>query len=65
MTSTIVIIVYALIFLAIAGLFLYSLIDVLKNEYEGNNKIIWVLVIILMPIIGSVLYLGIGSNQKI
>lgn len=42
-----------------------ALIDVLKNEFQGNNKIIWVLVILLSWILGAVLYFFIGRNQKI
>lgn len=42
-----------------------ALVDVLKSEFTGNNKIIWVLVILLSWIIGAVLYFFIGRNQKI
>ncbi|OEK00760.1 hypothetical protein BFP97_04225 [Roseivirga sp. 4D4] len=42
-----------------------ALIDVLRNEFEGSNKLIWVLVIILMPVLGSILYYFIGRNQRI
>jgi hypothetical protein len=42
-----------------------ALVDVLKNEFTGNNKIIWVLVILLSWIIGAILYFLIGRNQKI
>ena len=42
-----------------------ALIDVLKSEFSGNNKIIWVLVILLLWIIGVVLYYFIGRQQKI
>jgi hypothetical protein len=42
-----------------------ALVDVLRNEFMGNNKIIWVLVILLSWIIGAILYFFIGRNQKI
>jgi len=42
-----------------------ALVDVLKSEFTGNNKIIWVLVILLSWIIGAILYFFIGRNQKI
>jgi uncharacterized BrkB/YihY/UPF0761 family membrane protein len=42
-----------------------ALIDVLKSEFTGNNKLIWVLVILLSWIIGAILYFFIGRNQKI
>jgi hypothetical protein len=42
-----------------------ALVDILKNEFTGNNKLIWVLVILLSWIIGAILYYFIGRNQKI
>lgn len=58
-----------LIFLLIIPVFLIipiiALVDILKNEFTGNNKIIWVLVILLSWLIGAILYFFIGRNQKI
>jgi hypothetical protein len=31
--------------------------------YRAGNKLIWVLVILLAPIVGSIVYLVIGSPQ--
>ena len=45
--------------------FIIAVVDILRNEFEGNNKIIWVLVILFLPLIGSILYFAIGSSQKI
>ena len=42
-----------------------ALIDILKNEFEGNNKIIWVLVVLFLSLIGAILYYFIGRKQKI
>lgn len=43
-----------------------ALIDVLRNEFDPHqNKIIWVLVIIFVPVIGSILYWIIGRNQRV
>ena len=42
-----------------------ALIDILKSEFVGNNKIMWVLIVLFMNIIGSILYFLIGKNQKI
>jgi hypothetical protein len=42
-----------------------ALIDILKSNFQGNNKIIWVLVVIFLPLIGAILYFTIGRNQKI
>lgn len=56
----------ALVFLLIYIVpFLVALVDLLRHDFSGNNKIIWLLVVLLIPVIGSVLYLFIGRNQKI
>ena len=44
---------------------LFALIDILRNEFTGNNKIIWVLVILFIPLFGTLLYLIIGRKQRI
>ena len=44
---------------------LIALIDVLKHDFNGNDKIVWVLVVILLPVLGAILYFLIGANQKI
>jgi len=46
-------------------LWVYCLIDILKNKFEQNDKVIWILVVILLPILGSILYLFIGKNKKL
>jgi len=42
-----------------------ALLDILRSEFAGNNKIMWVLIVLFMNIIGSILYFLIGKNQKI
>jgi hypothetical protein len=44
---------------------LAALIDILISEFEGNNKLIWVLVVLITNIVGAILYFLIGRNQKI
>jgi hypothetical protein len=44
---------------------LWTLVDVLKGEFSGNNQIIWVLVIILLPLLGSIIYVARGRGQKV
>jgi len=41
-----------------------ALIDILRSEFEGINKLIWVLLVIFANIIGAILYLTIGLKQK-
>lgn len=42
-----------------------ALVDILRNDFEGNNKIIWVIVILLTWLLGAILYYFIGRQQKI
>ena len=44
---------------------LWVLIDILKSEFEGANKIVWLLTVILLPLLGAVLYWFIGREQKV
>ncbi|MBL0356876.1 MAG: PLDc N-terminal domain-containing protein [Chitinophagaceae bacterium] len=45
-------------------LWLIALISILKNNFrDSTTKLTWVLVVLLVPLIGSVLYLAIGRNQ--
>ncbi|MDO3695060.1 PLD nuclease N-terminal domain-containing protein [Wenyingzhuangia sp. chi5] len=42
-----------------------ALIDILKNEFTGNNKIAWLLVVLFTSFIGAILYFIIGRKQKL
>jgi hypothetical protein len=44
---------------------LRELINILKNEFTGNNKIIWLLVVLFIPLIGLIAYFFIGRKQKL
>jgi hypothetical protein len=42
-----------------------ALIDIVKSEFKGNNKIVWLLVVLLTNFFGAILYFLIGREQKI
>jgi hypothetical protein len=48
------IILFVIIFVIIIPL--AALINILTNQFRGNDKIIWVLVVLFIPVIGSILY---------
>jgi len=54
-----------LVILFIFLLPLLALISVLTNQFQGNEKIMWVVIIILLPFLGSLLYFLIGRNNAI
>ena len=43
---------------------LLALISALMSDFPGNEKILWVLIILFLPFLGSVLYFLIGRNQR-
>jgi phospholipase D-like protein len=49
----------------LAFLWLVALVDILRSDFEGNDKIVWILVVIIFPFIGSILYFAIGRSRKI
>ena len=62
-----VIVLIIVLFLGILPfiLWIWALIDILKNEFTGDNKIIWMLVVVLVPLVGFILYFFIGRDQKV
>lgn len=44
---------------------LLALISVLMNDFRGNEKIMWVVIIIILPFLGSLLYFLIGRDKRI
>lgn len=45
--------------------FILAFIDILKSEFTGSNKLIWLLAVLFAPVIGSIAYFFIGRKQKI
>jgi len=56
---------FVLILIPVLILWIAALVDVLRNRFRDNDKLIWVLVVLFLPILGALLYFGIGSRQKI
>jgi hypothetical protein len=45
------------------GFWVYALIDCVKNEFRGpNQKLIWLILILFSPVIGTFLYLGMSKR---
>ena len=59
--------IFLIVFLGGLVLFpLVMLIDALKSTFrDSTTKLIWVLVILLMPFLGALIYLIIGRNQHV
>lgn len=62
-SSELIVLLFFIIVPAI--LWLWAIIDLLKRDFSNStNKLIWALIIIFVPFIGSILYLIIGRKQK-
>jgi hypothetical protein len=47
-------------------LVLVALIDILRSDFrDSNTKLIWVIVVVFVPVLGSILYFIMGGSQKI
>lgn len=42
-----------------------ALISILKNRFNDNDKLIWVLVVLLLPFLGSILYFIMGRSKRV
>jgi hypothetical protein len=51
--------------LLVVPLWLIALVDILKSDFKGNDKLVWLVVVIFLPFVGALCYLFIGPKQKI
>ncbi len=49
--------------LVLLALWIWALVDCAMREFEGNDKIIWILVILLANWIGALIYLFVGRSK--
>ena len=52
-----------LIGLVVLILDIIAILDVLKTITDGGKKVLWILVIILLPVIGMILYFLLGKKN--
>ena len=53
------------IILSVCFLWIIALVDILRSEFQGNDKVVWVIVVIFFPFLGSILYFLVGRSRKI
>ncbi len=47
-------------------LLIIALIDIVKNEFKNpNDKLIYVIIVVFVPIVGPIIYFVVGRKQKI
>ena len=57
--------VWILLAVAALGIWIWALVDAIQNPaLDGNQRIIWILVIVLTQFIGALIYLIVGRSRK-
>jgi hypothetical protein len=47
-------------------LWVMAIVDILNSRFrEDSNRILWILLVIFLPFIGTILYYAIGRQQRI
>lgn len=62
LTEIILILCIPLFFLLLP---IIAIVDILRSRFERNNNVLFLLIVILLPILGSILYFIIGPSRKI
>lgn len=55
----------SLLLLIVFAIPLLAIIDILRHRFKDNEKLIWVLVVLFMPLVSALLYLALGRNKRI
>jgi uncharacterized membrane protein YhaH (DUF805 family) len=55
--------VFGLAFLLALALPLLALIDLVHRRFQGTDKIIWTVIVLIFPIMGPLLYLSLGRTN--
>lgn len=42
-----------------------AVLSVMRNEFAGNDRYIWISIIILLPIVGPLMYIFIGRSRRL
>jgi len=56
----------SLLFLAGFALWIWTLVDIIKSEFDDKNmKVVWILLVIFLPVAGTIIYLIWGNRTKL
>jgi hypothetical protein len=45
--------------------FFIAIVDLIRFNYTGNNRLVWSLIVLFIPFIGAIIYLFSGRKQRI
>lgn len=54
--------IYSILSLLCVVLWIWALVSCIQSD--NPNKLVWILVIIFLPLLGSILYFVIGNNKR-
>jgi hypothetical protein len=54
-----------ILFIVFVPIWLIAFLDILRNDFKGNEKLVWLLAVILVPFLGPIFYFYFGWKQKI
>jgi len=47
-------------------LLIWALVDIIRSDFkDGTTKLVWIIVVIFVPLVGSILYLVLRKGQKV
>ncbi|MGF1554828.1 PLDc N-terminal domain-containing protein [Paucihalobacter sp.] len=58
-------IIVTIIFFLFLLLPFLALISIVKNKFPDNDKLVWVLIVLLLPVLGAVLYFILGRGKQL
>jgi len=56
---------FVICFLLSTILCIVALLDILRSDFTGHTKLVWLLVVVIFPLIGSLAYFIFGRKQKV
>ena len=55
---------HPLLWILVTVLDIIAIVSILKSSADGTTKILWMLLVILLPFIGMILYFAMGPGRR-
>lgn len=59
------VIIAAILAIPILVVTIMALIDIIRQKFSGNGKILWMFVVLLFNIVGAILYFALKRGQRL
>ena len=65
-TEWLIVLIVLAIAISFLGFWIYTIVDIVKSKFQDETtKIIWVLVVVLLGLLGSILYWIFGRSGRV